>query len=89
MCGVLISGGLANFFQDWLLMKKSSSIGPEKPEKAIISAFKGYLVHFGSFIRIFCMFVQALSRKFEVTEEKCTKPYSLLSVFLQADQMGV
>ena len=37
------------FFQDWLLVKKSSSINPEKPEKAIISVFKSYLVHFGSF----------------------------------------
>ena len=54
MCGVVISG-LANFFQDWILVKKSSSIGPEKPEKTIISAFKSYLVHFGSFKRIFCI----------------------------------
>ena len=36
---------------------------------------------------IFCIFVQALSRKFEIIEEKCTKPYSLLSVSLQMDQM--
>ena len=36
---------------------------------------------------IFCIFVQALSRKFEVFDEKCTKPYSLLSVFLQTDQI--
>ena len=50
-------------------MKKSSSIGPEKPEKTIISAFKSYLVHSGSFKRIFFIFVQALSRKFEVIEE--------------------
>ena len=39
--------------------------------------------HFKSFkCQIFCIFVQALSRKFEVIEEKCTKPCSLLSVFL-------
>ena len=31
--------------------------------------------------------MQALSRKFEVTEEKCTKLCSLLSVFLQNDQV--
>ena len=37
------------FFQDWLLVKKSSSIDPETPEKAIISVSKGHLVHFGSF----------------------------------------
>ena len=36
---------------------------------------------------IFCIFVQALSTKFEVIEEKCTKAYYLLSVFpdLQTD----
>ena len=34
-----------------------------------------------------CIFVQALSKKFEVIEEKCTNAYYLLSVFLQADQM--
>ena len=36
---------------------------------------------------IFCISVQALSRKFEVIEEKCSKAYYLLSVFLQTDQM--
>ena len=36
---------------------------------------------------IFCIFVQVLSRKFEVIEENRTKPSSLLSVFLQTDQM--
>ena len=35
---------------------------------------------------IFCIFVEALFRKFEVIEEKCTKAY-WLSVFLQTDQM--
>ena len=35
----------------------------------------------------FYIFVQVLSRKFEVIEEKCAKPYSLLLVFLQTDQM--
>ena len=39
------------FFQDWLLVKKASSIEPETPAKAIISVFKCYLVHFGSFKR--------------------------------------
>ena len=39
------------FFQDWLLVKKSSSIDPETPEKAIISVFKSYLVHLGSLKR--------------------------------------
>ena len=75
------------FFQDRLLVKISSSIDPQTPEKAIISVFKSYLVHFGSFNAIFCIFVQALSRKFEVIEEKCTRPCSLLSVFLRTDQV--
>ena len=70
------------FFQDWLLMKKSSSVDPETPEKAIISVFKSYLVH----ILYFCA---SVSRKFEVIEEKCTKPCSLLSVFPQRIKCGV
>ena len=44
-------------FQDWPLVKKSSSIDFETPEKATISVFKSYLVHFGSFkshILYFC-----------------------------------
>ena len=36
---------------------------------------------------IFFTFVQGLLRKFEVVEEKCTKPCLLLSVFLQTDQV--
>ena len=37
---------------------------------------------------IFCILVQALSRKFEeVIEDKCTKAYYLFSVFLQTNQM--
>ena len=50
------------FFQDWLLVKKSSSIDPETPEEAIISVFKSYLVHFGSFKRhilYFCASIMA------------------------------
>ena len=69
------------FFQDWLLVKKSSSIYPETPEKAIISEFNARAIW--SILEvlnaIFCIFVQAVSRKFEVIEEKCTKPCSLLS----------
>ena len=43
MCGILISV-LANVFSSFrLLVKKSSSIDPETPEKAIISVFKSYL----------------------------------------------
>ena len=36
---------------------------------------------------MFCTFVQVLSRKSEVIEENRTKPSSLLSEFLQTDQM--
>ena len=43
---------------------------------------------FGKFENaIFCIFVQVLSRKFEVIEKNRTMPSSLLSVFLQTDQM--
>ena len=75
------------FFKIGVLVKKSSSIDPETPEKAIISVFKSYLVHLGSFKRHISIFVQVLSRKFKVIEENRTKPSSLLSVFLQTDQM--
>ena len=60
MRGILISG-LANVFQDWLLEKKSSSIDPEMPEKAII--FKNYLVHFGSFKRHILYFCASIVEK--------------------------
>ena len=69
------SGG--QFFKIGVLVKKSFSIDPETPKKAIIPVFKSYLVHLGSFNTIFCIFVQVLSRKFEVIEEKRTKPCSL------------
>ena len=86
MCSILIPG-LANLSQDLLLGKKSSSIDPEMPKKAIISVLKSYLSILEVLNVIFCIFGQTLSRKFVVIEEKCTKPYSLLSVFLQTDQM--
>ena len=69
MCDVLISG-VENFFsrsvQDWRLVKKSSSIDPETPEKAIISVFKSYLVHlvhFGSFKRHILYFCASIDEK--------------------------
>ena len=45
------------FFKIGVLVKKSSCIDPETPKKAIISVFKRYLVHLGSFkchILYFC-----------------------------------
>ena len=77
------------FFQSWLLTKKSSCIDPEGPEKAIISVLKSYLVHFGTFKLHILYFIANVVEIFEVSEEQCTKPYSLLSVQLQTDQMYV
>ena len=74
------------FFQSWLSVKKSSSIDPERPEKFIMSILKNYLVHFGSFKPHIWYFHASIVEKFEVIGEKCTSPYSLLSVFLQTDQ---
>ena len=61
-------------------MRKSSSIDPETPEKAIISVFESYLVHLGSFKRHILYFCASIV-------ENCTKPCALLSVFLRTDQM--
>ena len=44
------------FFMIDFWWKKSSSIDPEIREKAIISVFKSYLVHFGSFKRYILYF---------------------------------
>ena len=51
MCGIFISGLAEPFFKIGFWWKKSSSIDPEMPEKAIISVFKSHLVNFGSFKR--------------------------------------
>ena len=53
------------FFQDWLLVKKSSSIDPETPEKAIISVFKSYLVNFGSLTRHILYFCASIVEKIQ------------------------
>ena len=50
-------------FQDWRLVKKSSSIDPETPERAIISVFKSYLVHLGSFKRHILYFCASIVEK--------------------------
>ena len=50
-------------FQHWRLVKKSSSIDPETPEKAIISVFKSYLVHLGSFKRHILYFCASIVEK--------------------------
>ena len=77
-----LDSGLAKpFFQSWLSVKKSSSIDPERPEKAMISVLKSCLVHFRSFERHILCFHARIVEKFEIIEEKCMKPYSLLSVY--------
>ena len=62
MCGNLISL-LRTVFQDWRLVKKSSSIDPETPERAIISVFKSCLVHLGSFKRHILYFCASIVEK--------------------------
>ena len=44
-------------------MIKSSSFDPEMPEKVIISVFKSYLVHFGSFKRHMLYFCESIVEK--------------------------
>ena len=51
------------FFKIGVLVKKSSSIDPETPEKAIISVFKSYLVHLGSFKRHILYFCASIIEK--------------------------
>ena len=63
-------------FQNWLLVKKSSSIDPQTPEEAIISVFTSYLVHFGSFKRHILYFCASIVEKIrsywgEVHEAMC------------------
>ena len=62
MCGNLIFFR-RTVFQDWRLVKKSSSIDPETPERAIISVFKSYLVHLGSFKRHIFYFCASIVQK--------------------------
>ena len=50
-------------FQDRLLVKKSSFIDPETPEKAILSVFERYFVHFGSFKRHILYFCASIVEK--------------------------
>ena len=52
------------FFQDWLLVKKSS-VDSETPEKATISVSKTYLIHFGSFKRHILYFCASIVEKIQ------------------------
>ena len=72
------------FFKIGFWWKKSSSIDSE----TLLYQYSRDILYILEVLNaIFCIFVQALSKKFEVIEEKCTKAYYLLSVFLQTDQM--
>ena len=85
MCGNLISLR-RTVFQDWRLVKKSSSIDPETPERAIISVFKSYLVHLGSFKRHILYFCASIVDKIR---SHWGEPYEakFVVVFLQTDQV--
>ena len=51
------------FFKIGVLVRKSSSIDPEMPKKVIISVFKSYLVHLGSFKRHILYFCARIFKK--------------------------
>ena len=51
------------FFKIGVLVEKSFSIDPETPKKAIISVFKSYLVHLGSFKRHILYFCASIVEK--------------------------
>ena len=73
------------FSRDWLLVKKSSSIDPETPEKAIISVFKNCLVHLGSFKRHILYFCAIIIEK---TRSHWGEPYEAKFVVVNAPTNG-
>ena len=75
------------FFQDWLLVKNSLPSTLRRPRKLLYQYSRDILSILDVLNAIFFIFVQALSKQFEVIEEKCTKAYYLLTVFpdLQTD----
>ena len=72
-------------FQDWRLVKKSSSIDPETPEKAIISVFKSYLVHLGSFKRHILCFCASIVKKIR---SRWGEPYEAMFVVVSVPTNG-
>ena len=62
MCGILISG-LENLFSRLAFGEKILFHRPETLEKAIISVFKSYLIHFGSFKRHMLYFCANIVKK--------------------------
>ena len=87
MWGILISG-LANLFSRLAFSEKNPLPSTlRRPRKLLYQYSRDILSILEVLNAIFCIFVQALSKKLGVIEEKCTKAYYLLSVFLQTDQM--
>ena len=78
-----LSGG--QFFKIGVLVKKSSSIDPETPEKAIISVFKSYLVHLGSFKRYILYFCASIIEKIR---SHWGKPYEAKFVVVSVPTNG-
>ena len=68
----------------WRNPLPSTLRGPKKPQYQYSRAIWSIWEVLNA---IFCIFVQVLSRKFKVIEDNRTKPCSLLSVFIQTDQM--
>ena len=73
------------FFKIGVLVKKSSSIDPETPEKAIISVFKSYLVHLGSFKRHILFFCASIVEKIR---SHCGEPYEAMFVVVSVPTNG-
>ena len=75
------------FFKIGFWWKNPFSLTLRRPRKLLYQYSRAIWFILEVLNAIFCILRQALSRKFEVIEEKCTKAYYLLSAFLQADQM--
>ena len=75
------------FFKIGFWWKNPFSLTLRRPRKVLYHYSRAIWFILEVLNAIFCILRQALSRKFEVIEEKCTKAYYLLSAFLQADQM--
>ena len=73
------------FFKIGVLVKKSSSTDPETPEKAIISVFKSYLVHLGSFKRHILYFCASIVEKIR---SHWGEPYKAIFVVVSVPTNG-
>ena len=68
-------------------MKKSSSIDPETPERSIISVFKSYLVHLGSFKRHILYFCASIVENIRSHRREPHEAMFVVVSVLQTDQM--